>query len=306
MRAYYCDQFVLPLPDGHRFPMEKYRLLREEVTDSSRIILAVPDRATSHELLRVHSEDYFVRVREGALTREEVRRIGFPWSPELVERSRRSVGGTLAAARSALDDGASANLAGGTHHAFSDRGEGFCVFNDVAVAARALQAEEQAGQIAVVDLDVHQGNGTAAIFDGDDSVFTASVHGESNYPFHKETSDIDVALPDGTGDAAFLAAVERVVAAALSTEPDIIFYIAGADPFVGDRLGRLSVTRAGLVSRDAIVLQACRDSRTPVAAVMAGGYGENVSDTVAIHSATVMATANQAHQWTRHNTEELA
>lgn len=272
--------------------MEKYRLLRESIARSSRVALAVPDRATSEELLRVHTEDYFVRVRDGALTREEVRRIGFPWMPELVERSRRSVGGTIAAARAAIEDGAAANLAGGTHHAFSDRGEGFCVFNDVAVAARTLQAGGVIRRAAVVDLDVHQGNGTAAIFAEDPSVFTASVHGASNYPFHKEESDLDLPLPDGCGDDDFLAAVEEAVEAALETRPDIVFYLAGADPFERDRLGRLAVSRDGLSRRDAIVFDRCRAEAVPVAVVMGGGYGESVSDTVAIHAASVLAAAD--------------
>lgn len=291
MRAFYCDQFVLPLPDGHRFPMEKYRLLREAVARTGRIALAVPDRATSEEVLRVHTEDYWVRVRDGALTREEVRRIGFPWTAQLVERSRRSVGGTISAARAALEDGVSANLAGGTHHAFADRGEGFCVFNDVAVAVRAMQAEGRIRRASVVDLDVHQGNGTAAIFADDDDVFTTSVHGESNYPFHKERSDLDLPLPDGCKDPDYLAAVEEAVAAAIASSPDIVFYVAGADPHAGDRLGRLAVSRAGLSRRDDLVFEAASHAGIPVAVVMAGGYGEAVIDTVDIHASTVLRAA---------------
>ena len=208
---------------------------------------------------------------------------GFPWSPELVERSRRSVGGTLGAARAALEDGTAANLAGGTHHAFADRGEGFCVFNDVAVAARAVQAEGRARRVAVLDLDVHQGNGTAALFRGDDSVFTLSVHGANNYPFQKEAGDLDVALPDGAGDEPFLEAVDRGVARALETGPELAFYLAGADPWEGDKLGRLAVTREGLAERDRRVFGACARAGVPVAVVMSGGYAEEVEDTVAIH-----------------------
>jgi acetoin utilization deacetylase AcuC-like enzyme len=294
MRIFYCDHFVLPLPDGHRFPMEKYRLLRERVAADGEGDLTVPDAATDEELLRVHDAGYLGRVVEGRLTRDEVRGIGFPWSPGLVERSRRSVGGTLGAARHALRDGVSVNLAGGTHHAYADRGEGFCVFNDVAVAARALQAEGRARRLAVLDLDVHQGNGTAAIFRHDDSVFTLSVHGAHNYPFRKERSDRDVGLPDGAGDEPFLEAVEQGVAQALATAPELAFYIAGADPYEGDRLGRLAVTRRGLAERDRLVFDRCAAAGVPVAVVMSGGYAERVEDTVEIHLQSVRTALGRA------------
>lgn len=293
MRAYYCDHFVLPLPDGHRFPMEKYSLLRARLANAPDVDLAVPDPADSEQLERVHCPAYLARVFDGGLSRSEVRRIGFPWSPQLVERSRRSVGGTLAAARAALDDGMAANLAGGTHHAFRDRGEGFCVFNDVAVAARDLIDSGAAGRVAVLDLDVHQGNGTAAIFEREDAVFTLSVHGAGNYPFVKERSDLDLPLPDGTGDDAFLDAVERGTLAALSRGADLAFYLAGADAFEDDRLGRLRVTKAGMAERDAVVLDACEAEGVPVAVVMSGGYARNVEDTVDIHEATVRAAAGR-------------
>lgn len=294
MRVFYCDHFVLPLPPGHRFPMEKYSLLRGRVALDGRDDLRVPDPATDEELLRVHDPDYVARVVSGTLAPEEVRRIGFPWSPQLVERSRRSVGGTVGASRAALEDGISANLAGGTHHAFAHRGEGFCVFNDVAVAARALQAEGRASRMAVLDLDVHQGNGTAAIFRGDDSVFTFSVHGANNYPFHKEDGDLDMELPDGSGDDVFLSAVERGVKVALAEGADLAFYLAGADPFEGDRLGRLAVSKTGMAERDALVLDLCRDAGVPVAVVMSGGYARNVEDTVDIHHATIRAASDRA------------
>jgi acetoin utilization deacetylase AcuC-like enzyme len=267
--------------------MEKYGRLRERVLARGEDDLRVPDAATDAELERVHDAGYVRRVAAGALTAQEVRRIGFPWSPALVERSRRSVGGTTAAARAALEDGVAANLAGGTHHAFADRGEGFCVFNDVAVAARAMQAERRAARVVVLDLDVHQGNGTASIFRGDDSVFTLSVHGANNYPFRKAASDLDVELPDGTADEAFLEAVERGVRAALSPGGDLAFYVAGADPFEGDRLGRLAVTKRGLAARDALLFDLCAGAGTPVAVVMSGGYARDVTDTVDIHDATV-------------------
>jgi len=293
VHAFYCDHFVLPLPAGHRFPMEKYALLRARIAAEPDIALSVPDGATPEALGRVHDPGYLERVRSGTLEREEVRRIGFPWSPELVERSRRSVGGTLAAARAALEDGAAANLAGGTHHAFRDRGEGFCVFNDVAVAVRDLQAEGRARRCAVIDLDVHQGNGTAAIFRDDDTVFTLSVHGANNYPFRKERSDLDLELPDGTGDERFLEAVELGVRRAIDHEPDIAFYVAGADAYEHDRLGRLSVTRTGLATRDEIVFEACARRGVPVAVVMSGGYAADVHDTVDIHTETVRAAARR-------------
>ncbi|MEQ9400176.1 MAG: histone deacetylase [Longimicrobiales bacterium] len=292
MRAFYCDHFVLSLPPGHRFPMEKYRLLREAVERDGRVRLTVPDAATDAELARAHDPTYVARVVNGALTGREVRQIGFPWSLELVERSRRSVGGTLGAARAALADGVGANLAGGTHHAFADHGEGFCVFNDVAVAIRALQSEALAARFAVIDLDVHQGNGTAAIFRSDPDVFTLSVHGASNYPFRKEAGDRDVALPDGTGDGPYLDAVRTGVAEALATGPDLVFYVAGADPYEHDRLGRLAVTRTGLARRDREVFDACAGAGVPVAVVMSGGYAEQVEDTVSIHHATIRAASD--------------
>ena len=294
MRAFYCDHFELPLPDGHRFPMEKYRLLRKRIETAEHIDLTVPEAITSEALGRVHTPGYLARVTNGSLSREEIRRIGFPWSPQLVERSRRSVGGTVAAARAAVEDGAAVNLAGGTHHAFPDRGEGFCVFNDVAVAIRCLQADGTASRSAVLDLDVHQGNGTAAIFGTDDSVFTLSIHGANNFPFHKERSDVDVDLPDGADDDTYLDAVDKAVPRALTDGVDLAFFIAGADPFDGDRLGRLAVTKVGMRERDAIVFDACSKAGVPVAVVMSGGYASSVVDTVDIHEATVRAAARAA------------
>jgi len=296
MRAYYCDHFVLPLPPSHRFPMEKYRLLRARIAGDFDIELAVPDPATDEMLRRVHTGDYVSSVRSGRLSRERIRRIGFPWSPQLVERSRRSVGGTVLAARSALAEGVSANLAGGTHHAFADHGDGYCVFNDVAVAIRDLQAHDEADRCAVVDLDVHQGDGTAALFRDDPGVLTVSVHGAGNYPFQKESSDLDIALPDGAGDHDFLRAVEIAVRRALDHDPDLVFFVAGADPFTGDRLGRLAVTKQGLLERDALVFELCGRDGAPVAVVMAGGYAHDIEDTVDIHAATVRAAARSARR----------
>jgi acetoin utilization deacetylase AcuC-like enzyme len=297
VRIYYADHFVLPLPAGHRFPMQKYALLRQRVTDRvAGAELLVPDAATDDDLLRVHDADYVSRVVNGELAAAEVRRIGFPWSAEMVERSRRSAGATIAAARAALADGAGVNLAGGTHHAFAGQGEGFCVFNDVAVAIRAMQAEGRVERCAVIDTDVHQGNGTALIFSSDPDVFTFSVHGESNFPFRKERSSLDVALADGAGDAEYLAAVRLGVEASITASTDIVFHVAGADAFAGDRLGRLNVSKAALAERDRIVLGACARLGLPVVVVMAGGYAAHIEDTVEIHCASVEEAARTARQ----------
>ena len=293
MHAFYCDHFVLPLPEGHRFPMEKYRLLRERVVAHlPAVSLSVPPAATNEELKRVHTDGYVETVADGTLEPSLVRRIGFPWSPQLVERSRRSVGGTIAASRRALRDGAAATLAGGTHHAFPDRGEGFCVFNDVAVAARVLQRDKNVRKAVVLDLDVHQGNGTAFIFKDDPTVFTLSVHGANNYPFRKEPGDLDLELPDGARDEEFLEIVMKGVRSALSADDfDLGFYIAGADPFKGDRLGRVSVSKEGLEERDRLVFATCKEAGLPLAVVMGGGYATDIDDTVDIHFNTVRTAA---------------
>jgi acetoin utilization deacetylase AcuC-like enzyme len=291
MRLYYCDHFVLPLPEGHRFPMEKYALLRDRVVAAglgANGELCVPPAATDEELESVHDPGYVRRVRDGGLSPQKIRRMGFPWSPELVERSRRSVGGTLQASRAAIEDGIAVNLSGGTHHAFRERGEGFCVFNDVAVAARMMHREGRARRVAILDLDVHQGNGTAAIFADDPAVYTLSVHGANNFPFRKEKSDLDLDLPDFAGDDLFLDAVQRGVETALTaSDPELAIFLAGADPFEGDGLGRLGVSKAGLGERDRIVFERCRDAGVPVAVVMGGGYALRIEDTVDIHFATV-------------------
>ncbi|MGE5744187.1 MAG: histone deacetylase [Gemmatimonadota bacterium] len=293
MKAYYTDQFVLPLPQGHRFPMAKYGMLRARVAAAQLASLEVPAAATDTDLQRVHTPDYVRRVSSGALDPAEQRTIGFPWSPAMVERSRRSAGATLAAARQALVDGVAVSLAGGTHHAFPDHGEGFCVFNDVAVAVRMLQAEALARRVLIVDCDVHQGNGTAAILAGDEDVFTLDLFAEKNYPFRKEAPDLAVPLPDGSGDALYLDrlgdALPRAIAAA---RPDLAIYVSGADPHAGDRLGRLGLTKDGLEERDRTVLGTLRRQGVPVAVTMAGGYGRNLQDTVDIHFATVLQAAH--------------
>lgn len=243
-----------------------------------------PARATHADLLRVHTKAYVERFTHGRLDAAEVRRLGFPWSPALVERSLRAVGGTVEAAEHALAHGVAMNLAGGTHHAFADRGEGFCVFNDVAIAIRRLQAEGRIRRAAVVDLDVHQGNGTHAIFDGDASVFTFSMHGGRNYPFHKVPGNLDVELHDGADDETYLAALMTALPRVLAeAAPDLVFYVAGADPHEGDALGRLALTFAGLERRDAYVLERCREVGLPVVVTIGGGYGRRIEDTVRVH-----------------------
>jgi acetoin utilization deacetylase AcuC-like enzyme len=291
MLGFYSDTFVLPLPPGHRFPMTKYALLRERALAEDIFQpddLHLPHAATDEEILRAHDPDYLYRVQNGLLTAKEIRRIGFPWSLEMVERSRRSSGATIRACRAALVDGVAANLAGGTHHAFRDHGEGYCVFNDSAIAARAMQAEGRARRVVILDLDVHQGNGTAAILQDDRSIFTFSVHGAKNFPFHKETSDLDIELPDGADDDIYLSAVEEGTRRAIAQAgADVAIYLAGADPYSGDRLGRMNVSMAGLAERDRIVFELCREAGLPVAVTMAGGYARNVDEIVAIHLQTL-------------------
>jgi acetoin utilization deacetylase AcuC-like enzyme len=291
MHVWSSARYTFPLPSGHRFPIAKYELLRRRVVAAG---LVPPDRvhdparASADALRRVHTDDYVMRLTDGQLTPQELRQIGFPWSEALVERSYRAVGGTCEAARAALDVGVAMNLAGGTHHAFADRGEGFCVFNDVAVAIRMLQNEERIRRAAIVDLDVHQGNGTHAIFTGDSSVFTFSMHGGRNYPFAKVAGCVDVELEDGTGDEEYLALLAATLPRVLSAaQPDLVVYLAGADPYVGDRLGRLGMSLPGLARRDAMVLSACREVGIPVAITIAGGYGREIEDTVQAHLNTV-------------------
>ena len=299
MKVFYSDHFVLPLPEGHRFPMLKYSALRGRVAASSVCgpdELREPDAVTDEEILRAHHPDYLRRVVSGTLTDKEVRRIGFPWSGRMVERSRRASGGTVGACLAALEEGFAANLAGGTHHAFAGRGEGYCVFNDSAIAARAVQDAGLVERVVVIDTDVHQGNGTAEILAGDPSVFTFSIHGEKNFPFHKERSDLDVPLPDGADDGTFLQALTTGLEQSLdASEPGLAIYLAGADPFVGDRLGRLSVTKAGLAERDRIVLEGCRERGIPVAVTMAGGYSKDIGDIVDVHFQSVDLAAHMTH-----------
>jgi acetoin utilization deacetylase AcuC-like enzyme len=297
VKIFYTDHFVLPLPTGHRFPMAKYALLRQRVVAanlSGGEPLNVPLASRDDELLRVHTPEYLQRVVTGTLSDAEVRRIGFPWSPGMVERSRRSTGATMAACRAALDDGVAVNLAGGTHHAFADAGEGYCVFNDSAVAARAMQAEGRVRNVLILDTDVHQGNGTAAIVRDDPTIFTFSIHGARNFPLRKETSDLDVPLPDGTADADYLEALEHGVRQALHrAAADLVIFVSGADPYEEDKLGRLNLTKAGLAARDRLVFGLCRSAGLPVAVTMAGGYARQVTDSVDIHFRTVALAAQR-------------
>ena len=291
MKLFYTDVFVLPLPPGHRFPMEKYARLRQALLAGGQFSeddFHLPHAATDEELARAHDPAYIQAVSCGALDEKAKKAIGFPWSEGMVERSRRSAGATICACRAALADGVSANLAGGTHHAFADHGEGFCVFNDAAVAARAMQAEGRAERILIVDCDVHQGNGTASILRGDDSIFTFSIHGARNYPFDKEESDLDIELPDGCTDEAYLLRLDEGLALAFDlARPELVIYLAGADPYQDDRLGRLGLSFAGLIERDRRVFQRCRQADLPVAISMAGGYARNIDDTVQIHRNTI-------------------
>lgn len=272
--------------------MAKYSRLRERLLAENVLSpgdLHVPPSASDNEILRCHEYAYLDRVVSGTLSAAEIRRIGFPWSPQMVERSRRSSGATIMAARAALNgDGISANLAGGTHHACRDHGEGYCVFNDAAIAGRAMQAEGLARRILVIDCDVHQGNGTADIANNDPTIFTFSVHGESNFPFRKVAGDLDIGLPDGTSDETYLEVVAEGTRRAIAMSgADLAIYIAGADPFSEDRLGKLAVSKHGLAQRDRIVLDLCRDSGLPVAIAMGGGYASDIEDIVDIHLQTI-------------------
>jgi acetoin utilization deacetylase AcuC-like enzyme len=306
MQAFYSDHFVLPLPPGHRFPMSKYRALRERVALEQAFRLEEAVAASDGELALAHSPAYVSAVVDGTLSAQQQREIGFPWSLSMVERARRSVGATIGAARAALKEGVASNLAGGTHHAQADKGAGYCVFNDVAVAARLMQAEwhrihRALLRVLVIDLDVHQGNGTAAIFQDDATVFTFSMHGAKNFPFRKERSDIDVELPDGCTDRPYLQqladALESIWACHRDALPGLAFYLAGADPHEGDRLGRLKLTTEGLAQRDRVVFDALRKRGIPVAVSMAGGYGKDIADTVNVQLGTLRCALGSWRQW---------
>lgn len=296
MKLFHTDLFVLPLPDGHFFPMVRYRLLRERLQDSglfSEDDVCVPPAATEEQLLLVHTADWVTRVASGELTSDEQRRIGFPWTPEMAERSRRSTGATLAAGYCALQDSIATNLAGGTHHAFSDRGAGFCVFNDVAVAIRSMQQAGDIQRAMVIDGDVHQGDGTALIFGEDDSACTFSIHAKKAFPARKQRSDLDIELLPGCEDETYLAELDRGLQWLAQQQPvDLVFYLAGADPYKKDKLGGLSVSKQGLEERDRRVFEFCGQHSLPMVITLAGGYAEDVNDIVDIQFQTIVL-ANQ-------------
>ena len=280
-------QYTFPLPTGHRFPAEKYGMMRDRVladgiVDSTN--LHAPERVSSEDLLRVHTERYVDAVANGELTPAEQRLIGLPWSPGLAERSLRATGATCEAALHALDAGIAMSLSGGTHHAFADHGEGFCVFNDVVVAIRKLQATKKIARAAIIDLDVHQGNGTHALVAGDTTVYAFSMHGRKNYPFKKVAGTLDIELEDGIGDDEYLAVLANALPVVLSeSNPDIVFYLAGSDPHEGDKLGKMKLTFDGLARRDVMVVESCRAIGLPIVATVAGGYGKDIRDTVQVH-----------------------
>ena len=297
MKAFYTDHFVLPLPSGHRFPMEKYSKLRNLVSDLAGVELLEAPAASDTQILYAHDPQYLINIIGGHLSASEQREIGFPWSEKMVERSRRSAGATVAACKTSLTEGVSVNLAGGTHHAYRDMGSGFCVFNDSVIAARALQKEMNPKlKVAIIDLDVHQGNGTASILQNDHSIFTLSIHGENNFPFKKEVSNLDYGLPDGCDDQTYLQALTHCLDELDSRfKPDCLIFLAGADPHVDDRLGRLNISSEGMRLRDEAVLAYALDRNLPIALSMAGGYGKEIASTVNIHFQTIK-TALQFQQ----------
>jgi acetoin utilization deacetylase AcuC-like enzyme len=293
LKIFYTDTFPIHLPENHSFPKDKYRLLRMRILESQiaqSVDLQIPRPTTYEEILRAHDPVYIHRLQNGELTAKEVRRVGFPWSAEMVRRARYSAGATIEACRAALEEGIAVNLGGGTHHAFSDHGQGYCWLNDSVIAARAIQAEGLVKNILIIDCDVHQGNGTAVIVQNDPTIFTFSIHGKNNFPHHKETSDLDVELADGTEDAEYLKALENGLDASMQNfNADLVIYLAGADPYEDDRFGRLALTKKGLAERDRLVFQNCLAAGLPTAVTMAGGYAPNVLDTVDIHFQTVLS-----------------
>ena len=292
---FYSPYYYADIGEGHVFPIRKFEIVRDlllsEGTLNPEEIIA-PRAVERADLLLVHTEDYIDRLTNGTLAAKEIRKLGLPWSKALVRRSFHAISGTINASRRALVDGVSSNLAGGTHHAFPDRGEGFCVLNDVAVSIRVLQREKLASRFLIIDLDVHQGNGTAFIFQNSPEVFTFSMHGAKNFPLFKETSRLDIELADGTADAEYLDTLEHALDRIRLHDADIIFYLAGADPYENDRLGRLALTKDGLRRRDATVLKFAKSEGIPIVTTMSGGYAEKIEDTVDIHCNTIRALKN--------------
>lgn len=290
MQVFYTPRYYADIGDGHIFPIRKFELVRDKLVAEGTLVtdeLVEPAPATLEDALLVHTQDYVSRLCSGGLTQKELRRLGLPWSESLVRRSFYATGGTIAAAQVALAEGYSSNLAGGTHHSFADRGEGFCVLNDVAIAIRVLRARKLIQRAAIVDCDVHQGNGTATIFTGDENTFTFSVHGANNYPLFKAQSTLDIELTDGTSDDEYLACLANHLPTVFAWKPEIVFYLAGADPYSGDKLGRLALSINGLRQRDAFVLRECYQREVPVVTVMSGGYGKDINDTIEIHCNTI-------------------
>jgi acetoin utilization deacetylase AcuC-like enzyme len=285
MRLIASDDDALELPPGHRFPAGKYARVRAALAAVHAPMIVGAARASWQDLALVHEAAYLAAVREGTLERTTARAIGLPWSESLVARSRRSVGGTLAALDWALELGAAGHMAGGTHHAFRDRGAGFCVFNDVAVAIAVARRDHGLRRVAIVDLDVHQGDGSAALFAADADVFTLSLHGDKNYPFRKQRSSLDVGLPDGTEDAGYLRALDVALEQVAAHRPELLVYQAGVDPLAGDRFGRLALTHAGLAARDRRVFAMARRLAVPLVVTLGGGYHPQIEQTVAAHAA---------------------
>ena len=291
MKVFYTDDFVLPLSAEHRFPMEKYSMLRKRIADADLVdgkLFCIPHAATDDEISLAHEQQYLAKITNNTLSSKELIRLGLPWTKQLVERSRRSSGATIDACMEAVENGLGINLAGGTHHAFRECGEGYCVFNDSAVAARMMIQEGRVRRVIIIDCDVHQGNGTAAILSNDKNIFTFSIHGRKNFPHDKEISDLDIALEDNTSDKHYLKMLSNGINMAIETSnPDLVIYLAGADPYEDDKFGRLALTKQGLAERDGMVYEFCRKAGLPIAVTMAGGYARDVKDTVVIHFQTV-------------------
>jgi acetoin utilization deacetylase AcuC-like enzyme len=294
MKAFYSDQYHIDLPPNHRFPIEKYRMLREGLLEQH--ILTQQDLieaplAARDLITLAHSPEYVDAIFSGSVDARMMRQIGLPWSPDVVRRSLASIGGAVCAAEEALRSGISGNLAGGTHHALANEGQGFCVFNDQAVAALHLFKQKRIRRAAIIDLDVHQGNGSAAILAGRPDIFVFSMHGEKNYPFRKVPSTLDIGLPDGAGDTEYLFALQRALPVVFEFKPDIILYQAGVDPLLEDRLGRLSLSMQGLAERDYLVLSKSRQHNIPIALAMGGGYARPIQITVDAHIQTYRIAA---------------
>ncbi len=291
-RIFYSPYYYAEIGENHVFPIKKFELVRDKLLAEGTLReneIIEPQPAKIEDLLLVHTEDYITHLRAGTLDKKEVRRLGLPWSESLVRRTFLAVSGTINASLHALETGIASNLAGGTHHSFPDRGEGFCVLNDVAVAIRVLQRENLASRFLIIDCDVHQGNGTAFIFQNEEEIFTFSMHGEKNYPLFKEKSNLDIELRDGTSDAEYLETLSEALPRIFMHDPDIVFYLGGADPFEKDKLGRLKLTMEGLMKRDEMVLEFAKQREVPIVTVMSGGYAKDINDTVEIHSNTIRA-----------------